>query len=253
MWRCCVGAKPRCSVGSWSVSLLLHTVDCGQPQSCAIWEPTWTVVTYNCLFQSSSPLHLWAPERSRTVDPTSQFFSWGLDKWQASDVACPLEKYARVTSLKERGQRERFTTVQTSRLENPGGLQPNHNRNCNKFLFFSCTVALCTVQNGLQVISNMAWLDSVSHQNEHPPQKSAISSDPKWSQAKSLITSTSLNIVQKAIPIKKRKKEDHSLVRSKLVRFSSRIDWLHVLYAGWVWLQYVWSTSVFSTTPAGAN
>jgi hypothetical protein len=38
----------------------------------------WKVITLKDLFQSSAPVHLWAFERSRIVDPTSQYFLGGL-------------------------------------------------------------------------------------------------------------------------------------------------------------------------------
>jgi hypothetical protein len=43
---------------------------------------------------------------------------------------------------------------QTSRLENPEELQLHHND--ENFPVFDCAVALCTMQNALLVISNLA-------------------------------------------------------------------------------------------------
>jgi hypothetical protein len=37
----------------------------------------WRIITLKGPFQSSAPDHLWATERSRIVDPTSQYFSLG--------------------------------------------------------------------------------------------------------------------------------------------------------------------------------
>jgi hypothetical protein len=45
------------------------------------------------------------------------------------------------------------TYSQTSRLENPKGLQLHHNHKKNPV--FDCAVALCTMQNALLVISNL--------------------------------------------------------------------------------------------------
>jgi hypothetical protein len=40
-------------------------------------EPTWKVMTQRCLCQSAALVHLWAPKKSRIVDPTSQHLSLG--------------------------------------------------------------------------------------------------------------------------------------------------------------------------------
>jgi hypothetical protein len=49
-------------------------------------------------------------------------------------------------------KREKNAYSQTSRLETPEELQLHHNH--EKFLFFYCAVALCTMQNELLVISD---------------------------------------------------------------------------------------------------
>jgi hypothetical protein len=53
---------------------------------------SWKVITQKCLFQSSAPVHLWAPERSRIVDLTSQYYSWSSNKLHPGDVACASKK-----------------------------------------------------------------------------------------------------------------------------------------------------------------
>jgi hypothetical protein len=37
----------------------------------------WKVITLKGILHSSAPVHFWAPERSRIVDPISQDLSWG--------------------------------------------------------------------------------------------------------------------------------------------------------------------------------
>jgi hypothetical protein len=50
----------------------------------------------------------------------------------------------------EHNERKKSTYSQTSQLENPEELQLHHNY--EKFLFFDCSVALCTMQSALLVI-----------------------------------------------------------------------------------------------------
>jgi hypothetical protein len=53
----------------------------------------------------------------------------------------------------EQKERKKNAYSQTSRLETPEELQLHHNH--ERFLFFDCAVALCTMQNALLVISNL--------------------------------------------------------------------------------------------------
>jgi hypothetical protein len=55
---------------------------------------SWMDIVLNGLFWSSAPVHLWAPERSSILDPTSQ-----KKKKHPGDVACPSKKSTTVISI----------------------------------------------------------------------------------------------------------------------------------------------------------
>jgi hypothetical protein len=57
---------------------------------------SWKVIILKGLFQSLAPIHLRASERTRIIDPTNQYFSWGSDKWHPGDMACSSMKSATV-------------------------------------------------------------------------------------------------------------------------------------------------------------
>jgi hypothetical protein len=62
-------------------------------------ELSWKAITQKCLFQSSAPIYLWAPARSKIVDPTRQAFL-GCSSWRRpGDMTCTSKKSALVISV----------------------------------------------------------------------------------------------------------------------------------------------------------
>jgi hypothetical protein len=55
-------------------------------------ELSWKVITQKLLYHSSAEVYLWAPERSRIINPTRKDFSWGSDYWHTGDVASLSKK-----------------------------------------------------------------------------------------------------------------------------------------------------------------